>query len=159
MAHYITAFIDGAARSQGSGRRTEGAAACVVYRNKKEIARFARGLGPVTNNYAEYTALIDVLLICAMMDVPSPIIYCDSLVVVNHVKGIWQCKSHDLLPLYLTVKDLQENYSFEIFHVSRKVVFVPDHMCNVLLDNLAAERQRIHAVNHKPKTKELESDV
>lgn len=154
MSQYITAFIDGAARSQGSRNPTEGVAACVVYANKKEIARFAQGLGPVTNNYAEYSALINVLLICAMMDVPRPIIYCDSLVVVNHVKGIWHCKSPDLLPLYLTVKDMQESYDFEIIHVPRKIVYVPDHMCNVFLDKIAEERKRLNLPRVRPQTHE-----
>lgn len=144
MSHYITAFIDGASRSQGTNQPTEGVAACVVYSNKKEIARFAQGLGPVSNNYAEYSALINVLLICSMMDTPKPIIYCDSQLVVKHVLGIWKCKSADLLPLYMTVQLIQKDYDFELIQVPRKIVFVPDKMCNEFLDQLAAERKKLN---------------
>lgn len=143
MAMYIQVFIDGAARNQGTDIPNEAACAVVIYNKKKEIVRFARGLGEVTNNEAEYAALIDALLICSMTDFPRPIIYTDSQVVYNHTKGIWPCKSPNLLPFYLTVREIQEEYAFDIVLVPREKVFAPDNMCNVFLDKLELEREKL----------------
>jgi ribonuclease HI len=144
VSSYITVFIDGACRNNGSkDQPSDAAAAVVIYRNRKEIARFVRGVGRVTNNIAEYEALISALLICSMMDFPRPVIYSDSLLVVNHTKGIWQCKSADLLPFYMTVKEIQAEFVFDIVHVPRKRVFIPDHLCNIFLDELEEKRKAL----------------
>lgn len=137
---YVQCFIDGAARNQGSGRQVDSAAACVIYRNKKEIVRFARPIGSVSNNAAEYEALIQCLLICSMSDFYRPIIYSDSAVVVNHTKGIWKCRTENLLPYYLTVKQIQQEFPFDIHQVPRDKVWQADQLCNVALDQLEEQR-------------------
>jgi ribonuclease HI len=143
MAMYIQVFIDGAARNQGDERPNEAASACVIYNKKKEIVRWVRGLGPVSNNVAEYSALIDALLICSMTDFPRPIIYTDSQVVYKHAKGIWRCRKPDLLPFYMTMKEIQDEYAFDIVWVPREKVFAPDRLCNTFLDKLELERENM----------------
>jgi ribonuclease HI len=143
MSDYIQCFIDGAARNQGNDLPNEAAAAVVIFNNRKEIARFVRGLGPVSNNVAEFEALIAALLMCSMISLPRPVIYTDSQVVVNHVKGKWKCKSPELLPFYMTMREIQDNYGFDIVHVSRDKVFMPDHLCNLFLDEIAEEREKL----------------
>ncbi len=54
----IEVFCDGASRGQGQKRIGEASCSAIVYKNKKKIAQFARGLGPRTNNEAEYEAVI-----------------------------------------------------------------------------------------------------
>lgn len=147
MAEYITAFIDGAARHQGDERPNESACAVVIYRNKKEIVRFVRGCGNVSNNVAEYMALIDCLLICSMAAFPSPIIYTDSKIVFNQATGIWKCEDEDLLPLYMTMQLIQKEYNFTIIHVPRRKTFVPDGLCNMFLDDLAQTKARLKKRN------------
>lgn len=137
---YIQCFIDGAARNQGSSRLNDAAAACVIYKNRKEFARYARPLGCRTNNAAEYEALIQCLLLCTMNDFNRPIIYSDSAVVVNHTLGKWKCRSEDLLPYYIAVKSIQAEYVFDIVQVPRDKVWLPDMLCNEALDVLEQER-------------------
>lgn len=137
---YCQGFIDGAARNQGSNKPNVSACACVIYKNKKEVVRFARPLGSRTNNEAEYQALIDCLLICSMSDFYRPIIYSDSALVVNHTKGIWKCRSEELLSYYLTVAEIQSEYLFDIIQVPRKKVWLPDQLCNMALDKFEEQK-------------------
>jgi ribonuclease HI len=139
---YTEVFIDGASRNNGVvGREIEAACACVIYKNRKEVVRFARGLGSRTNNEAEYEALLAALLLLVMSDLSRPIIYSDSAVVVNQVKGLWACRAPGLLPLYLSVKEIEQQYPFDLRQVSRNRVFLPDELCNQFLDQLEAEKQ------------------
>lgn len=141
---YITCFIDGASRNQGTSLPRRAAAAFVIIKNQKqELARFARGLGDRSNNEAEYEALIMALTTLAMLDLPTPTIYSDSTVVVNHTNGKWNCRSKSLLPFFLTVQQLKSVYSFNIIHVPRSRVYIPDELCNMFLDEQEAEELRL----------------
>ena len=115
----------------------------MIYKNKKEVVRFARGLGSRTNNEAEYEALIAALLICSMSDFDNPIIYSDSAVVVNHINSKWVCRSPHLLPLYFTVKEIQKEFSFNLVQVNRNKVFLPDELCNQFLDYIQEEKRKL----------------
>ena len=95
----IEVFCDGASRGQGQKRIGEASCAAIVYKNRKKVAQFARGLGLRTNNEAEFEAVISALLICSMSDFYDPIIYTDSAVVANQINGKWKCRNNSLLPL------------------------------------------------------------
>lgn len=141
---HIEVFIDGAARNNGiPDKKNDAACAVMIYRNRKEIVRFARGLGNQSNNEAEYEALIAALLICSMSDFAAPNIYSDSSVVVNQVNGIWKCRSPHLYPLWMTVKVIQEEYPFHLIQVPRSKVKGADLLCNAFLDTLEASRTKI----------------
>ena len=156
-ADYITAFVDGAARNQGSPNPTEAACAFAVYKAKREMAHFVRGLGSITNNAAEYHALIDCLLYCSALSLPFPIIYTDSLIVHNQVNHIWNCNDENLLPLYMTVMEIQEVYNFKLVHVSRKQTFIPDGLCNAFLDKLALAKKKLKP-RYRPKKVETNAE-
>jgi len=141
----IEVYCDGASRGQGQKRGAgEASCAAVVYKNGKEIARYARGLGRRTNNEAEYEAVINGLLICAMSDLKDPIIYSDSAVVVNQITGKWKCKSEALLPLLVSVKEIQSEYRFRIQQVPRRRVKEADHYANQFLDVLEDIKKEIN---------------
>ena len=57
----IEVFCDGASRGQGQKKVGDAACAVVVYKNRKKIAQFARGLGHRSNNEAEYEAVKQML--------------------------------------------------------------------------------------------------
>lgn len=133
---HIEVFCDGASRGQGQKKIGEASCAAVVYKNKKKVAQFARGLGRRTNNEAEYEAVIAALLICSMSEFIDPIIYTDSAVVANQINGKWNCKNKSLLPLLMTVEDIKEEFKFRIVHVQRNFVWEPDFLCNEFLDSL-----------------------
>lgn len=146
---FIEVFTDGAARGQGTDKPLEAACAFVVYKNKKQITQFARTLGQRTNNQAEYEALIHALLACSMADYLNPTIYCDSSVVVNHVNGVWNCRSAELLPLYMTVQQIKEVFPFRLIQVPRARVYIPDQLCNHQLDLIQEEKSKIELIGRK----------
>jgi ribonuclease HI len=142
----IEVFCDGASRGQGQKKIGEAACATTIYRNRKKIAQFARGLGSRSNNEAEYEAVIAGLLICSMGDLLNPIIYTDSAVVANQINGKWKCRNDSLLPLLMTVEDIRDEFNFKVVQVERSFVWEPDALANEFLDTL--EKRKL------PKTKD-----
>lgn len=136
----IEVFCDGASRGQSKNKIGEAACSAVVYKNRKKIAQFSRGLGPRGNNEAEYEAVIAGVLICAMADLSDPIIYTDSAVVANQVNGKWECKVKLLVPLLMTIEDIRSEYNFRIVQVPRSFVWEPDLLANTFLDELEIRR-------------------
>lgn len=129
-------FIDGACRNNGNPALPNFAAcAVVIYQNRQEVVRIARGLGDRTNNEAEYEALIHALLICSVSYI-DPVIFSDSALVVNQTNGTWKCLNQSLFPFYKTVQDIKAEYNFQLVHVPRKFVRVADRLCNTCLDEL-----------------------
>ncbi len=139
----IEVFCDGASRGQGQKRFGEAACAAIVYKNRKKVAQFARGLGPRTNNEAEYEAVIAGLLICSMSDLIDPIIYTDSAVVANQISGKWKCKNSSLMPLLMTVEDIRSEYNFRVLQVPRSFVWEADALANTFLDELELRKKYI----------------
>lgn len=117
-----------------------GAAAVLIYKNKKLIGQYARALGRTHNNQAEYEAVLLAILLCWAAGLEDPIIYSDSNLVVNQIIGEWECKNDELIPLLLSVKEIQEVYRFRIQHVKRSVVSEADALVNQLLDNMLGPR-------------------
>lgn len=139
----IEVFCDGASRGQGQKKIGEAACATVVYKNRKKVAQFARGLGARSNNEAEYEAVIAGLLVCSMSDFIDPIVYTDSAVVANQVNGIWKCKNDALIPLLMTIQDIREEYKFRLLQVPRHLVWEPDALANQFLDQLALRKKSL----------------
>ena len=140
----IEVFCDGASRGQGQKKFGEAACATVVYKNRKKIAQFARGLGPRTNNEAEYEAVIAGLLICSMGDLIDPIIYTDSAVVANQINGKWKCKNESLMPLLMTIEEIRSEFNFRVVQVNRSFVWEPDALANSFLDQLKYRKDNIN---------------
>lgn len=139
----IEVFCDGASRGQGQKKFGEAACSAVVYKNRKKIAQFARGLGPRTNNEAEYEAVIAGLLICSMADLVDPIIYTDSAVVANQVNGRWKCKNDALIPLLMTIEEIRDEFNFRVVQVKRSFVWEPDALANAFLNGLEIRKELI----------------
>jgi len=140
----IEVFCDGASRGQGQKKFGEAACATVVYKNRKKIAQFARGLGPRTNNEAEYEAVIAGLLICSMGDLIEQIIYTDSAVVANQINGKWKCKNESLMPLLMTIEEIRSEFNFRVVQVNRSFVWEPDALANSFLDQLKYRKDNIN---------------
>jgi ribonuclease HI len=139
----IEVFCDGASRGQGQKKFGEASCAVVVYKNRKKVAQFARGLGARTNNEAEYEAVIAALLICSMSDFIDPIIYTDSAVVANQINGKWRCKNSALVPLLMTIQDIKEEYKFRVIQVPRAFVWEPDSLANEFLNQLEERKKEL----------------
>lgn len=75
----------------------------------REIAKDSGSAGAgVTNNVAEYRAVIEALVWCHEMDTDSVLILTDSQLVVNQLNGSWQVKSENIRSWYDNAKDLIE---------------------------------------------------
>jgi ribonuclease HI len=139
----IEVFCDGASRGQGQKKFGDASCAAVVYKNRKKLAQFARGLGYRTSNEAEYEAVISGLLICSMADLVDPIVYTDSAVVANQVNGKWKCRNATLIPLLMTVEEIRAEFNFRVVQVNRSFVWEPDELANKFLDQLEIRRDGI----------------
>lgn len=141
----VEIFVDGASRGNGvNGQVGEAACAVVIYKNKKELVRYARGLGRRSNNAAEYEAILCALQICVMSDFKDPVIYSDSAVAVKQINSEWVCKSRDLLPYLLSVQEIKEEYRFYLRQVPRRYVWQPNDLCQQFLDRLESELEVIN---------------
>lgn len=131
-------YVDGAARGQGTDGIPYGHGACaaMIYKNRKLIGQFARGLGLASNNQAEYEAVIMGLLMCWSARLEDPVIYSDSSLVVNHINGDWECNNEELLPLLYTVREISRAYRFRVVQVKRHIVSEADALANNMLDQM-----------------------
>lgn len=127
----------------------DAACAVTVYRNKQRIGQFVRGLGKRTNNEAEYEAILLGLLVCWAGDLQDPVIYSDSLLAVNQITGRWECHAEALVPLLMSVQEIQDEFRFRLVHVPRLEVGDADLLVNEFLDHY---RQTI---GRRPKRKKV----
>ena len=88
-----------------------------------------------TNNYAEYSGLILGLEQAISLKIRNIQVIGDSLLVINHMNGIYQCKSSNLMELYEHVKELEKNFDkIEYVHVLRNQNKRADSLSNKAID-------------------------
>lgn len=74
----------------------------------------------VTSNEAEYRALIEALRWAADQNLTDVIVYMDSNLIVNQVRGSWKCKSESLWPLLSLAWSLAEDIRAFIVWIPRE---------------------------------------
>ncbi|MCA9488006.1 MAG: ribonuclease HI family protein [Nanoarchaeota archaeon] len=141
----IVINTDGGAR----GNPGPGAIGIVIRRDGRIIEKIAaRVKGNVTNNVAEYAALIRALEIVSQ-DYEDKEITCflDSELIVNQLLGKYRVRNKLLLKLFLRVQELQEHFDKIVYqHVKRKDPFqkIADYLLNQELDKWLGERKVIN---------------
>ena len=98
---------------------------------------YAKGvfLGEVTNNEAEYMALLNGLLAVKEFGARSVKSYCDSEVVVRQVNGQYKVKSTKLKGLYSDCMDILAGFEkWQVTHVRRDDNQYADEMANRAMD-------------------------
>lgn len=94
-----------------------------------ELWRHGVHLGDMTNNMAEYEALIHTLQKAKDESVDSLIIYTDSLLVANQVKGVYKVKNGHLQMYVRKAHELVRNLGhFEIHYIPREQNKVADRL-------------------------------
>jgi len=78
----------------------------VIYKNKKIFKKLSFYIGKVTNNFAEYAALISALQEAAVLGGRPVYVYMDSQLVTRQVEGSYKVKDSNLYPLNILVKNL-----------------------------------------------------
>jgi ribonuclease HI len=125
---------DGGAR----GNPGPGAIGVIVRNDEKILTQYSGFIGKfVTNNVAEYEALIKALELASKFTNEEITCVLDSELVVNQLLGEYKVKNQNLLPLFLKVQKLQENFKkIKYVHVSRENKFqvLVDELLNGELD-------------------------
>ena len=92
-------------------------------------------LGVTTNNQAEYQALKLGLESALKLGAREVVVYMDSMLVVNQMKGIFKVKNRDLWPIHDSVKELLTKFTGVSFtHVPRELNKQADSEVNKILD-------------------------
>jgi ribonuclease HI len=112
-------------------------AGAVLYKNGEEIWFNTIYIGEnYTNNHAEYAGLILGLTEANARNIKHLKVEGDSLLVVNHMKGIYACRSKNLIYLYDKAKSLSKLFErIEFNHVLRHYNKRADELSNIALQN------------------------
>ncbi len=119
-------FIDGAS----SGNPGESGAGIIVFDSRgSELHRESVYLGRMTNNMAEYEALILALEKASKSSVKNLYIYTDSLLVANQIAGKYKIKNLGLLKYVKDAKAMIECFSsFTLKHIPREGNKIADRL-------------------------------
>jgi ribonuclease HI len=112
----LTAFTDGACRISNPGVTS---CSWVLYDDTKEIAKAGRYLGPElhTNNFAEYSGLIDLLEYLYERKIKNVTIYSDSKLVVEQVNDRWDVNEQALIPLWIQAYGMLLKGGHSLYHI------------------------------------------
>ena len=89
----IRVFTDGGAR----GNPGPAAVGVVILDdNNNIISETEKFIGSTTNNFAEYSALIEALNLLKEIDAYRIVFYTDSNLVYSQIKGLWKIKNPEL---------------------------------------------------------------
>lgn len=134
----LTIYTDGASR----GNPGPAASAWIILRGTEILESEVRVIGEKTNNFAEYTALIESLSAAKKYGEQALIkleIFSDSELVISQMNGTYKVRSQDLKPLYDEAKAIANNFAGVSFtHVPRENAYIGacDWLCNDALDVL-----------------------
>lgn len=119
-------------------------AGAVIYKHDKEFWTNYFFVGDkFTNNHAEYEGLILGLKQAKEFGIRYLKVEGDSLLVINQMKGLYQCKSENLIDLYNAAKKLEEHFAkIEYVHVLRNKNKRADELSNFAIQDylLAIEK-------------------
>lgn len=135
---------DGGAR----GNPGPGAIGIVIRNNNEILTKYSQFIGRnVTNNIAEYEALIKALEIASKFTKEEVTCILDSELIVNQLLGKYKVRNPKLLELFLKVQKLQENFKkIKYSHVSRmdKYQQIADEILNEELDKEVGIRKKFY---------------
>tara|TARA_B100000315_G_C14371198_1_gene493029 strand:+ start:389 stop:784 length:396 start_codon:yes stop_codon:yes gene_type:complete len=125
--------------SDGGSRGNPGPGAIgVLLRNNESIIElYGEKIGSVTNNVAEYRALIKALELALKYKKKELTCMLDSELIVKQLLGEYRVKNKKLMQLFLRVQKLQENFKkIKYLHVKRNDPFqqIVDALLNMELD-------------------------
>src|SRR5262245_41261739 len=124
----LTIHTDGASR----GNPGAAAFAYVIARPGHPPIEEAGCLGEMTNNQAEYTALVRALEDAGRLGTDHRVlVHSDSELMVKQMNGQYRVKNPDLLDLYEEARELADEFAdFRIVHVRREQNKRADALCN-----------------------------
>jgi ribonuclease HI len=126
----IDIFTDGASRGN------PGHAACgfAVYADGVEIYTGKKYLGVATNNFAEYTAVIEAAKSPLVAGEPEINFFLDSELVVKQMKGEYKVKHPNIIPLKQELDAVISGKRVTFTHVPRAQNKIADRLANEAID-------------------------
>ena len=109
----------------------------LVRDNENILEMYSEKIGSVTNNVAEYKALIKALELALKYTKKELTCILDSELIVKQLFGEYRVKNKKLLQLFLRVQKLQENFEkIKYLHVKRDDEFqqIVDALVNLEFD-------------------------
>ena len=135
---------DGGAR----GNPGPGAIGVIIRKEEEILTKYSQFIGRnVTNNIAEYEALIKALELASKFTKEEITCILDSELVVNQLLGKYKVKNTQLMELFLKVQKLQENFKkIKYLHVNRmnKYQQIADEILNEELDKEVGPRKKFY---------------
>jgi len=123
----LSAYIDGGSRGN------PGEVGIGVY--FPGVVRIAEYLGTGTNNYAEYSALLEALRFAVFMRCQELRVFADSELVVKQIKGEYQVKNEGIRLLHNSaLRWIELIPQFSIEHVRREDNKEADRLANLAMD-------------------------
>lgn len=132
--------------TDGGSRGNPGLAASGVFitdENKKELTAFGTKLGIATNNFAEYTAVIEaydwLLSHRELIGKSSGIqFFMDSQLIARQMAGVYKVKHENIRPLFQAVKEKEKELGIQVTytHIPRELNKKADEMVNRALDGV-----------------------
>ncbi len=133
---------DGGAR----GNPGPGAIGVIIREDDKILKKYSKVLpGSVTNNVAEYHALIKALELASQYTKDELVCCLDSELLVKQLLGEYRVRNPKLLELFLKVQKLQNNFkSIRYVHRPRTDKFqrIPDILLNIALNRKYSRKNR-----------------
>ena len=127
----VEIFIDGASR----GNPGDAGIGIQILEPGTEPREIKRYLGKMTNNQAEYTALIEALESAKDLKDHPIRIFTDPLLVANQVNGLWKVKHAEIIPLNKKARGLFSEYGdIAISHIPREQNSEADRLANLAID-------------------------
>lgn len=127
----VKIYTDGASKGNPGP-----SAAGILFTDVEGTPLFETGvyLGEVTNNVAEYEALIKALELVVDNGCPESFVFSDSALLVNQMNGKWKVRHPHMMPLIARAQELRRRLPrFQIVHVPRENNKRADELANLAI--------------------------
>ncbi|MFA7309263.1 MAG: ribonuclease HI family protein [Patescibacteria group bacterium] len=131
-------YTDGGSR----GNPGPSALGFVIYNGDEVVEKKGEYLGVITNNQAEYTALVEGLRAARHHRISELSVCMDSELIIKQMKGEYRVKDSKLIPLFHLAKEIASEFDHVTYtHVRREKNTVADAMVNEALDHHLATKR------------------
>jgi len=132
-ARKVVIYTDGASRGNPG---LSGAGAFITTEDGRVVSRIARFLGEMTNNMAEYTALLIGLKEAQRVGAEEVTIRSDSELLVKQLEGRYKVKNETLKILHGSAMDLLAGFKrWKAAHIPREKNAEADRLANAGIDD------------------------
>jgi ribonuclease HI len=135
MSEYSLPYIGFADGASHSNRNLDSTAWAIYAPTNELISLRGICLGQETNNIAEYSAVIELLVDAISLGIRHLVVRIDSQLVVLQLNNVYSIRSPTLLRVYLQIRLLERHFDYiEYQHIPRSLNTLTDALANYVLD-------------------------